>query len=113
MRGQLTMGNTDLVAYVSEQDITIAAPPSPLDLAITAWLDAKFKHTQSTRTLGTYRDILAQFRAALQHEGLDLDSLDNQADRDRVKQIAQAFASFSARGRAVSLATINNRYAAL
>ena len=107
------MGNTDLVAYVSEQDITIAAPPSPLDLAITAWLDAKFKHTQSTRTLGTYRDILAQFRAALQHEGLDLDSLDNQADRDRVKQIAQAFASFSARGRAVSLATINNRYAAL
>src|SRR2546429_2037220 len=106
---------TDLVVSVDvqAQAITTAAPLSPLDLAIVAWLDAKFKHTHSMRTLGTYRDILLQFRAALQRAGLDLDMLHTQADRDQVKQIAQAFASFSARGRAVALATINNRYAVL
>lgn len=88
-------------------------PPSSLDLAIATWLDAKFKHTQSKRTFNTYRDILTQFRTALQRAGLDLDTLHTQEERDKVKQIAQAFASFSVRGRAVALATINNRYAAL
>ncbi len=111
------MESTALTPYADEPEqhitLTRAEPPSALDLAIAAWLDAKFKHTQSKRTLGTYRDILTQFRTALKLAGLDLDMLDNQADRDRVKQIAQAFASFSARGRAVALATINNRYAAL
>src|SRR5690348_6536010 len=89
------------------------APPSALDLAIAAWLDTKFKHTHSTRTFTTYKSTLTQFRLALQHAGLDLDRLQTQEERDQVKQIAQAFASFSARGRVVSLATINNRYAAL
>src|SRR5712692_9784838 len=109
----------------SDQAITLPAPdPRPIwsvDLAIRQWLDAKFKHSQSTRTKETYVQTLADFRAALRSQGLDLDSVATQDDkvsmqitRDQVKQIAQLFAGFSKRpGRQVKQSTINHRYAVL
>jgi site-specific recombinase XerD len=91
-----------------------------VDLAIKQWLDAKFKHTQSQRTNEAYDKTITTFRAALQSQGLDLDSIQDkdkkqsmQITRDRVKQIAQLFASFSKRGRQVKQSTINHRYAVL
>ncbi len=49
---------------------------SKLELAIAAWLDAKSKRSNSSKTLVAYRDTLASFRATLQVAGLDLDTPD-------------------------------------
>jgi site-specific recombinase XerD len=106
------------------QAITIHIPTTrpvwSVDLAIKQWLDAKQKRTQSQRTQETYETTLQEFRAALQSQGLDLDSVAAQDDkqamqlqRDRVKQIAQLFAGFSKRGRQVKQSTFNHRYAVL
>jgi integrase len=51
-------------------------PDSKLELAIAAWLDAKSKRSNSSKTLVAYRDTLASFRATLLAVGLDLDSPD-------------------------------------
>jgi site-specific recombinase XerD len=84
------------------------------------WLDAIQKRTQSARTKETYQNTLQEFRAALQSQGLDLDSVAAQDDkqamqinRDRVKQLAQLFAGFSKRGHQVKQSTLNHRYAVL
>jgi site-specific recombinase XerD len=106
------------------QAITTPAPdPRPVwsvDLAIRQWLDAKQKRTQSTRTRDAYQETVQEFRAALQSQGLDLDSVQAQDDkvsmqitRDQVKQIAQLFAGFSKRGRQVKQATIQHRYSVI
>jgi site-specific recombinase XerD len=113
-----------ITIYTGDQAVTLPAPDTrpvwSLDLAINQWLDAKQKRTQSQRTRDAYAETLTAFRAALQHEGLDLDSVAVQDDkqamqiiRDQVKQLAQLFAGFSKRGRQVSQATINHRYAVL
>lgn len=47
---------------------------SPIDIAIASWLDAKSKHSNSKETATAYRETLADFRAALQANGCDLDS---------------------------------------
>ncbi|MBN9392271.1 MAG: tyrosine-type recombinase/integrase [Chloroflexi bacterium] len=49
---------------------------SKLELAIVAWLDAKSKRSNSSKTLVAYRDTLASFRNTLLAAGLDLDSPD-------------------------------------
>ncbi len=115
---------TAITIYTGDQAITLPAPDTrpiwSLDLAINQWLDAKEKRTQSARTRGAYAETLKAFRAALQSQGLDLDSVQVQDDkramqvtRDQVKQLAQLFAGFSARGKQVKQATINHRYAVL
>lgn len=95
-------------------------PAWSLELAIAQWLDAKHKRSQSARTRGAYAETLQAFRAALQSQGFDLDSVQSQADRqamqvtrDKVKQLAQLFAGFSKRGGQVKQATINHRLAVL
>ncbi len=95
-------------------------PVWSVDLAIRQWLDEKQKRTQSQRTQETYESTLKAFRAALQSQGLDLDSVaaqdEKQAmqiDRDKVKQIAQLFAGFSKRARPVKQSTFNHRYAVI
>ena len=118
----------DKTSLVIVDDVTqaIASPvsdPRPVwsvDLAIMQWLDAKQKRTQSVRTKETYESTLKEFRAALQSQGLDLDSVAAQDDkramqlqRDKVKQIAQLFARFSKRGHQVKQSTFNHRYAVL
>ena len=97
-----------------------ARPIWSVDLAIRQWIDAKQNRTQSIRTRDAYQETLEAFRAALRSQGLDLDSVQAQEDkqamqitRDRVKQIAQLFAGFSKRGRQVKQSTINHRYAVL
>ncbi len=49
---------------------------SKLELAIAAWLDAKSKRSNSSKTLVAYRDTLASFRETLLAAGLDLDTPD-------------------------------------
>lgn len=107
-----------------DQALTTPAPDPrfvwSVDLAIKQWLHAKEQHTQSARTRDAYQKTLQEFRAALRHKGLDLNSVQVQDDkvsmqtaRDQVKQIAQLFAGFSKRGRQVKQSTINHRYAVL
>ncbi len=110
-----------MIPHEGDQVLTMPTPPTrptwSLDLAIELWLDAKEKHTHSTRTRHAYETTLAEFRAALRFHSLDLDSVAFQDDRqamqvtrDKVKQLAQVFAGFSKRaGRQVKESTINHR----
>jgi site-specific recombinase XerD len=91
-------------------------PPSAIDLAVAAWLDAKGRRSHKTHV--AYSSTIAQFRAALRAQGLDLDTLarDDGYGRNQrrdITLIAQAFASFSARGKAITPATFNQRLAVL
>lgn len=47
-----------------------------MNLAIAAWLHAKFQRSRSVKTQSTYGAILQSFRALLQARGLDLDAAD-------------------------------------
>jgi len=78
--------------------------PSPIDVAVVAWLDAKRKRTDSQRTEQAYRDTLAAFRARLQTVGLNL----NNDPRD-VALLAQIWAG-EGEGH-ISAATYNQRLA--
>ena len=81
-----------------------------LNLLIEEWLLEKYRQTRSKQTLETYRSTLAQYRAALQQQGLDLDR------EDRLAQLvttARLFAAYSARGKDVAVATSNLRLATL
>jgi site-specific recombinase XerD len=112
------------------QELTTIVTSTGLDVLILGWIDAKARKSGSARTRQTYTDTLAQFRAGLQRQGLDLDSgqeIGRDKDHDASKAVrerrdlalsaialtAQAFSSFSARGRQVSAATINQRLAIL
>jgi integrase/recombinase XerD len=59
-----------------------------VDLAITAWLHAKFQRSGSAKTRTAYATILAEFRAALEMEGLDLDAADPRRCREDLALIA-------------------------
>lgn len=93
---------------MNDQSLSTIVTSTSLDVLILGWLDAKFRRSNSKRTQDAYRDMLGQFRAALQHQGLDLDS---KADNElaSIALIAQAFAGFSARGKQVSPSTYNLR----
>jgi integrase len=88
--------------------LTTSRRDSSLDLTLAAWLDAKFHRSTSEKTRKAYTDTLQQFRAGLQRQGLDLDG-----EPSTVALMAQAFASFSARGKQVKPATYNQRLAIL
>ena len=47
-----------------------------LNLAVAAWLHAKFQRSRSLKTQSAYRAILQAFRGLLQARGLDLDAAD-------------------------------------
>lgn len=84
------------------------AGPS-LDLAISAWLDAKARRSESVKTATAYRETITHFRACLHSLGLDVDS----RARD-VALAAQAWATRRASGEGmVSAATSNQRLAIL
>ncbi len=90
----------------ASQGLSTIVTGTSLDLAISAWLDAKFHKSSSEKTRHAYTETIGKFRASLQRAGLDLDS-----DRAQVALMAQAFAGYSARGRVVSGATYNTRLA--
>lgn len=90
------------------QSLTTIVTSGPLDVAISGWLDAKFRRSTSQKTLTAYRDTITQFRAGLHREGIDLD-----ASPGKIMLYAQAFAGFSATGRQVKASTYNLRLAIL
>ncbi len=47
-----------------------------MNLAVAAWLHAKFQRSRSLKTQSTYSAILQAFRTLLQVRGLDLDAAD-------------------------------------
>jgi site-specific recombinase XerD len=80
---------------------------------IAAWLDAKYKRSQSQRTVQEYATIMNQFRLTIARAGIDLLGQD-EASIMALTLAAQSFASQSHRpGRQVAPATINLRLAAL
>lgn len=78
------------------------------DLLVVAWLDAKFHHSGSERTRDDYATIMIQFRGWLSKQRLDL-----YGDAGQIALIAQAFASYSARGKQVKPSTYNHRLAVI
>lgn len=92
--------------------LTQIVTSTPADLLVYGWLDAKFHKSRSEKTRKAYQDTLLQFRSALQQTGLDLDMQEDQA-LTAIALLAQKFASWSARGRQVKEATINQRLAIL
>ncbi len=94
---------------MSDAALTTVIESSNLDLALSAWLHKHGKRdNEHTRTSKAYEETMLQFRAGLQHQGLDLDS-----DPGQVALLAQAFAHGSTRGRQVKATTANLRLAIL
>jgi len=81
-----------------------------LNLLIAEWLLEKYRQTQSVKTRDTYRSTLNLYRAALQQQGLDLDRVDC---LPQLVSTARLFATFSARGKEVSVSTSNLRLSVL
>ncbi len=81
-----------------------------LQMLIVEWLHEKYRQTQSTKTRDTYATLLAQYRSALQRQGLDLDRVDC---LPQLVTTARGFSTFSARGKEVAIATSNLRLAVL
>jgi site-specific recombinase XerD len=93
-----------------EPERALATPAtSDIDLLIAAWLDSKFSRSGSQRTRQEYATCLDNFRRGLRRAGLELDS----PNTSQVATLAQAFASYSARGKQVAPATRNQRLAIL
>lgn len=90
------------------QALSTIVTSTSLDLAVLAWLDAKFHKSTSEKTRKAYTDTMALFRTGLHRQGLDLDS-----DPGQVALVAQVFASYSARGKQVKPTTYNHRLAVL
>jgi integrase len=94
---------------MNDQALSTLVTQAPLDLAVAAWLDAKFRKSHSARTRGAYLEIITAFRAGLQQAGLDLDT----PFPGQIALLAQAFAGHSAKGKQVAPATYNLRLAVL
>lgn len=93
---------------MENQAIISADGQDKLTVAISGWLHEKYSHSGSERTRNDYQSILLAFRANLHHQRLDLDS-----DPALVRLVAQAFSTFSVRGKVVTSNTINHRFAVL
>ncbi len=94
-----------------------------VDLAIAAWLHAKFQRSGSAKTRMAYATILGEFRAALAMEGLDLDGADPRRCRADVDDMLESGPGRPARthadsvedlaaGRAAAIALVAQAYAA-
>lgn len=100
------------VQMENNQAPTTIVTSTPLDVLIGGWIHAKGNKSGSEKTRKAYADTLAQFRTGLRQLGLDLDSQDDH-ELAQIALAAQAFSSFSARGKHVKAATINQRLAIL
>jgi integrase len=88
--------------------LTTIVTSTHTDLAVFAWLDAKFHLSTSEKTRHAYTETIQQFRALLRTQGLDLES-----DASLVSVVAQAYAGQSRRGKQIAPATYNQRLAVL
>lgn len=96
-----------MLTVIPQNRIIDTLPGSPIELAITSWLDAKGKRSGSKKTATAYRDTMTDFRAALRGVDLDLDS-----DPRVVALTSQAWAGSSkVVGREVAPGTFNQRLA--
>lgn len=102
-----------------KENAIVIVNSTPLELLISAWLDAKAKKSGSAKTKTAYEDTLFQFRAGLKQQGFDLDST-GEAAIAHIVLTAQAFAGYSSRidkvtgkRKDVAPATINQRLAIL
>jgi site-specific recombinase XerD len=93
---------------MNETSLTTIVTGGPLDIAISGWLDAKFRKSTSQKTLKAYSTTIQQFRQGLHHEGIDLDG-----DPGRIMLYAQAYAGLSKVGKQIKASTYNNRLAIL
>jgi len=81
------------------------APGSPLQLALSAWLDAKSRRSGSEKTRKAYTETMASFMSMLHQAGLTLES-----DPAAVATTAQVWAGVGEQGE-VAPATYNQRLA--
>jgi integrase len=89
--------------------IVVSVGSPSLELAISVWLDAKARRSNSPETASAYAETLGAFRTALRAAGLDLDG-----EARAVALVAQAFAFRRADGvTSVAPATANQRLAIL
>jgi integrase/recombinase XerD len=90
----------------------LARPLNAVELALAAWLDAKFKRSRSEKTRRSYTDSMTSFRAALAALNLDLDS-----DPRQVALVAQGWAHQRSpdanRAGPVAASTVNQRLAVI
>lgn len=93
---------------MTESALTAIVTSTSIDLAVYAWLDAKFRKSTSEKTRHAYTETITRFRGLLSTQGLDLGS-----DPAAVALVAQAFAGYSARGKQIAPATYNQRLAIL
>jgi site-specific recombinase XerD len=89
----------------------LSIPPSRLELAIAAWLNAKAGRSQSSGTREKYERTLHSYQAALQLVGLDLDSSAPKAMGLVAQEWAARRSPESYWSGEVAPATFNNRLA--
>lgn len=88
--------------------VIVSVGGNPVDLAISVWLDAKGKRSDSEETRRAYGDTLARFRAVCRDAGGDLDGYDVRA----LALLLQGWAGHTRPdGRPVAAATFNQRVA--
>jgi site-specific recombinase XerD len=99
--------NWDTYAYA----VVPVRPPEQarVDLAVSVWLDAKAKRTNSAETATTYAETLDSFRDVLRAAGVDLDH----AQESALALALQAYAGAPRHrdGQPVAAATYNQRLA--
>jgi integrase len=103
------LSDTDNNSNKTTTEIIPLLQGSTLELALAAWLAAKSKRSNSSKTAHAYQETIQQFRAALQKTGLDLDG-----PSAAVAIIAQEWAGWSTTpDKQVEAATYNQRLAIL
>jgi site-specific recombinase XerD len=90
-------------------ELTTIVTGSLLDATVAGWIH---QNSKSDKTRKAYEETFFQFRSWVEHEGLTLDSQDEEA-LVKIAFLAQAFASHSLRDKQVKPATQNERLAIL
>ncbi len=107
---------------MSEQALSPLVNGTHIDVAITAWIDAKKRRSGSEKTRKAYEETLVAFRQMLWQTGRDLDPHMNAREESEAARMqalreialaAQGFAGLSTKDRVVSEATYNQRLAIL
>jgi integrase len=100
---------------MTDTTLTTIVTSTPLDLAVSAWLNAHGSYfdeegeQKHTRTSGAYEYTMKAFREGLQRQGLDLDS-----DPSVIALLAEVFARGSVKeGKHVAKTTVNQRLACI
>ncbi|GCE12904.1 tyrosine-type recombinase/integrase [Tengunoibacter tsumagoiensis] len=108
---------------MAEQSLSTIVNSNHIDVAITAWIDSKTRHSGSQKTRKAYEETLFAFRNLLWQTGRELDpylnthgDLSEAACRQAITEVAlaaQGFAGLSVKEKVVAEATYNQRLAIL